>query len=91
MSSEIKLWPITDGVTLNGRHFPIHGEVARGWEGVVDAFRSNFLSGEEIGASACVWHEGRKRSTFGAATVKKHARRPGRAIRWSTACRRRSP
>ena len=61
MSSEIKLRPITDGITVNGRHFPIQGEVTPGWEGVVDAFRNNFLSGEEVGASACVWHEGRKK------------------------------
>src|ERR1700712_2157036 len=60
MSSDIMLKKIADSVTQDGRDFPIQGEVAPGWEGVVDAFRDNFLSGEEVRASACVWHAGRK-------------------------------
>jgi CubicO group peptidase (beta-lactamase class C family) len=60
MLSDIELKPVADGVTLDGRDFPISGEVSSGWEGVVDAFRQNFLSGEEVGASACVWLAGRK-------------------------------
>jgi CubicO group peptidase (beta-lactamase class C family) len=39
---------------------PIDGEVAPGFEPVADAFRRNFLTEREVGASFCAFHEGRK-------------------------------
>lgn len=39
------------------RSFPIRGVIAPGAEPVLEAFIQNFASGEEMGASVCVWHK----------------------------------
>lgn len=44
----------------DGQRFAIQGHVAPGMEPVLDAFIENFGSGEEAGASVCVWRAGER-------------------------------
>src|SRR6185312_16315660 len=52
--------PIHLELAVNGRQVGISGECASGFEPVLDAFRANFLERGELGASVCVYREGRK-------------------------------
>lgn len=45
-------------ITVDGQDMPIRGQVAAGFEPVLDAFLQNFASGEEVGAGVCVWRDG---------------------------------
>ena len=45
---------------MTTREVPFGGSVEAGWEAVAEAFRRNFATGEDTGASVAVYHRGRK-------------------------------
>lgn len=45
---------------MTTREVPFGGSVEAGWEAVAEAFRRNFATGEDTGASVAVYHGGRK-------------------------------
>lgn len=55
---------------------PIAGEVAPGFEPVAQAFRDNFARRGEVGASVCVFHDGRKVVDLWGGWADAEARRP---------------
>lgn len=52
--------PLCQAIDGEGRSFDIHGCVAARFEPVLDAFRDNFASGEEMGAAVCIWRDGKR-------------------------------
>lgn len=60
MAAEGTLSPVADTVSVDGRRYPIHGQLASGAEPMLEAFLENFASGEEMGASVCVWRHGER-------------------------------
>ncbi len=45
--------------TNNSNNDNIHGYIAPGWESVRSVFEQNIIDGLDIGASCCVYHQGR--------------------------------
>src|SRR6185437_15544456 len=57
---EMEDTPVRVELDAGGRQVGISGECAPGFEPVLEAFGANFLERGELGASVCVYREGRK-------------------------------